>query len=78
MAVSKRFPEEHLPVVECTLREMVEAMGHYRDDETFRWYQDSKLIPSGGWHEPTVTYRVTMGQVRRELGIGTMADESDL
>ncbi len=67
--MSKKYPEEYLETREVSLRELVEQMAHVPDDETFRWYQDSKLIPSGGWHQPTVTYRVTMGQARRELGI---------
>ena len=29
------------PIRDVTLREMLEAMVHYRDDETFRWFQTS-------------------------------------
>lgn len=52
---------------DVTLREMVEAMGHLPDDTVFRWYQDSVVIPDRGWHQPTVTMRITLGQLRREL-----------
>jgi hypothetical protein len=41
-------------------------MSHYRDDETFRWYQTSRLNARGE-HEPTDTLRVSMGQARREV-----------
>jgi hypothetical protein len=41
-----------------TLREMVEAMSAYADDETFRWHAC-----------PDYDMRVTYGQVRQELGI---------
>lgn len=54
------------PIRDVSLREMLEAMSHYRDDETFRWYQTSTINERG---EPvaTDTLRVTMGQVRREV-----------
>lgn len=52
---------------DVTLREMVEAMGQLPDDTVFRWYQDSVVIPDRGWHQPTVTMRITLGQLRREL-----------
>lgn len=52
---------------DVTLREMVEAMGHLPDDTVFRWYQDSVVIPDRGWHQPTLTMRITLGQLRREL-----------
>ncbi len=50
-----------------TLKQMLEAMSHYPDETVFRWYQDSEVIPSKGWHQPTTTLVVTMGQVRQEL-----------
>ena len=59
----------NLPTKQVSLREMVLAMGHMADDEVFRWFQDSEVIPSHGWHRPTVTMVVTMGQVRQELEI---------
>ena len=54
------------PIRDVSLREMLEAMSHYRDDETFRWYQTSRLNARGE-HEPTDTLRVSMGQARREV-----------
>lgn len=54
--------------ITCTLREMVAVMSHMRDDETFRWFQDSYVASNGGVHAGQ-TYRVTMGQVRAELGL---------
>lgn len=54
---------------DVSLREMVEAMSYYRDDETFRWFQPS-VVGDRGWAVPAgPALRVTMGQVRRELGI---------
>jgi hypothetical protein len=41
---------------DVTLREMLEAMSNYRDDEAFRWFQTS-----------TDTLRVSMGQARSEV-----------
>ncbi len=55
---------------DVTLREMVEAMASLPDEAVFRWYQDSVVVPELGWHRPTVTMRITMGAIRRELGIG--------
>lgn len=55
------------PTRSVSLREMLEAMAHYRDDEPFRWFQVSKLEPDRGWHEPIETLVVTMGQARKEL-----------
>lgn len=52
-----------------TLAELVSAMSHLPDDAVFRWFQDSAVIPSKGWHQATVTYRVTLGRVRKELGL---------
>lgn len=60
--------DDSLETRDMTLREMIEAM-EGPDEEVFRWYQDSVVIPSKGWHQPTVTMRVTLGQARRELGI---------
>lgn len=59
------------PIRDVTLREMLEAMASYRDEETFRWFQTSVLNSRG---EPTATdtLRVSMGQARREvLGAGS-------
>jgi len=52
-----------------TLKELVAAMSHLPDDAVFRWFQDSVVIPDKGWHQATVTYHVTMGQARKELGL---------
>jgi len=54
------------PIRDVTLREMLEAMSSYRDDETFRWFQTSVLNSRG---EPTATdtLRVSIGQARREV-----------
>lgn len=56
---------------QVSLREMVEAMAHEKDDAPFRWYQTSftgsdgtDVVINAG---PTLL--VTMGQVRRELGL---------
>jgi hypothetical protein len=43
---------------DVTLREMVEAMSAYADDETFRWYSTAD-----------VTLRISMGQIREVLGM---------
>lgn len=52
---------------DVTLREMIEAMAASKDDETFRWYQTSK-VGSNGVPQPGPTLRVSMGQAREELG----------
>lgn len=49
-----------------SLREIVSKMGHLRDDEVFRWFQDSAPRWDGGI-DFLETYCLTMGQVRREL-----------
>ena len=54
------------PIRDVTLREMLEAMAHYRDDETFRWFQTS-IVNARGEPQATDTLRVSMGQVRREV-----------
>lgn len=54
------------PIRDVTLREMLEAMVHYRDDETFRWFQTSTIGPQGT-AQATDTLRVSMGQARREV-----------
>lgn len=54
------------PIRDVTLREMLEAMTHVRDDETFRWYQTSVVGP-GGVPQATDTLRVSMRQVRQEV-----------
>lgn len=65
--MNHHFPDERLETRECTLRELVEAMHEAPDDTVFRWFQAS--VPGErGWPTPTITYRVTLGQVRRELG----------
>lgn len=51
-----------------TLREMVESMVSYRDDEVFRRYQKSH-VGAEGWAEPDECLVVTMGQARAELGL---------
>lgn len=54
------------PIRDVSLREMLEAMSHYSDDATFRWYQTSTLNTRG---EPqaTATLRVSMAQARSEV-----------
>jgi hypothetical protein len=54
------------PIRDVTLREMLEAMSSYKDDETFRWFQTSV---TNGRGEPTATdtLRVSMGQARSEV-----------
>jgi hypothetical protein len=54
------------PIRDVTLREMLEAMDHYKDDETFRWYQTS-VLNGRGEPQATDTLRVTMGQARMEV-----------
>ncbi len=54
------------PVRDVTLREMLEAMSAYSDDETFRWYQTS-TVNARGEPQATDTLRVSMGQARREV-----------
>lgn len=51
---------------DVSLREMLEAMSHYRDDETFRWFQTS-VVNNRGEPEATDTLRVSMEQARREV-----------
>jgi hypothetical protein len=62
--VSKTLPGP--PICDVTLRQMLEAMGSYGDDETFRWFQTSE-VGSRGEPVPTETLRVSMGQARREV-----------
>jgi hypothetical protein len=54
------------PIHDVSLREMLEAMSNYRDDETFRWFQTSK-IDADGVPQATDTLRISMGQARREV-----------
>ena len=54
------------PIRDVTLREMLEAMVHYRNDETFRWFQTSTM-GSHGTTQAIDTLRVSMGQARREV-----------
>lgn len=54
------------PIRDVTLREMLEAMSSYRDDETFRWFQTS-VTNSRGEPMATDTLRVSMGQARSEV-----------
>lgn len=54
------------PIRDVSLREMLEAMNHCRDDETFRWYQTS-ILNARGEPQATDTLRVSMGQARREV-----------
>ena len=55
------------PIRDVTLREMLEEMTAYRDDETFRWYQTSTPSSTGMGAVPGPTLRVTMGQARLEV-----------
>jgi hypothetical protein len=50
-----------------SLREMVEAMAHLPDETVFRWYQVS--LPGPGWALPGDSLFVTLGSVRKDLGI---------
>jgi hypothetical protein len=54
------------PIRDVSLREMLEAMSSYRDDETFRWFQTSKT-GAGGVPQAMDTLRVSMGQARLEM-----------
>ena len=51
---------------DVTLREMLEAMSHYPDDATFRWFQTS-TVDASGVPQATDTLRVSMGQARSEV-----------
>jgi hypothetical protein len=53
---------------EVSLRELIELMRLVKDEDTFRWFQDS-YIGARGVPEAGTTYRVSMGQARRELGV---------
>jgi len=56
-----------VPTKLVTLREMVEAMSHYSDDEPFRWFAAKD-----------VNLCVTFGQVRKELaGQKILTDDLD-
>lgn len=52
---------------DVTLRELIEAMSQSEDDEVFRWFQIS-YVDSSGVPAPGDTLRLTIGQVRREMG----------
>lgn len=54
------------PIRDVSLREMLEAMSNYRDDETFRWFQTS-VLNARGEPQATDTLRLLMGQARREV-----------
>jgi len=54
------------PIRDVTLREMLEAMAHYDDDATFRWFQTS-VTNGRGEPQATDTLRVTMRQARLEV-----------
>lgn len=54
------------PTRDVTLREMLAAMAHCKDDETFRWYTVTRLNARGE-HTVIETLRVSMGQARAEL-----------
>ena len=54
------------PIRDVTLREMLEAMAHYRDEETFRWFQTS-MVGARGEAQAADTLHVSMGQARREV-----------
>jgi hypothetical protein len=51
---------------DVTLREMLEEMSSYRDDEAFRWFQTS-VVNARGEPQATDTLRVSMGQARLEV-----------
>lgn len=57
-----------LNIREVSLRELVDAMAKYADDETFRWFQMS-YVGQDGSVQAGDTLRVTMAQVRAELVI---------
>ena len=61
-------PMDDVPPLTVSLRTLVEAMAHMPDDEVFRWYQKSYVAPNGSVF-PLDTLRVTLGQVRSELGL---------
>jgi hypothetical protein len=73
--VTPLITEEDTMIRHTTLKEMVEAMSKYEDDEPFRWYQVAKMAHHGGWHEPVETLVVTMGQIRKELGLSKETEE---
>ena len=54
------------PIRDVTLGEMLEAMAHMRDDDTFRWFQTS-IVNARGEPQATDTLRVTMGQARKDV-----------
>lgn len=54
------------PIRDVTLRELLEAMVKFRDDETFRWFQLS-VVGANGVPQATDTLRVSMGQARLEV-----------
>ena len=54
------------PIRDVSLRELLEEMTRYRDEETFRWFQTS-MVGAGGVTQATDTLRVSMGQARREV-----------
>jgi hypothetical protein len=54
------------PRRDVTLRELLEAMSSYKDDETFRWFQTS-VVNERGEPDATDTLRVSIGQARREV-----------
>lgn len=56
------------PIRDVTLREMLEAMSSYRDDESFRWFQTS-FVNGRGEPQATDTLRVSMGQARLEVSL---------
>lgn len=49
---------------DVTLREMVTAMAHLPNETVFRWYQTTI---GGGIAGDTL--RITLGQLRKELGV---------
>lgn len=55
------------PIRNVTLREMLEAMSSYRDDETFRWFQTSSPSHNGMGAVAGPTLRVSIGQARSEV-----------
>lgn len=55
-----------MPIRDVSLRELLEAMAHFRDDETFRWFQTS-TVDARGVPQAVDTLRVSMGQARREV-----------
>lgn len=55
-------------VIDVSIKEMLEAMSRYKDEDTFRYYQIS-WVGQDGMTVAGNTLRVTVGQARKELGL---------